>query len=139
MIFYKLLRIFISYRRRTITIHITYYQYSLPANTTVESFPFSSWGAHCAKSVQRAGKVVPWNIRGNNEEYKWRCKNETRWCKTKNLSTNCMLHRKNNEIFRSKYESVVQTFCNHVFTRYFKKRLEHFRLYMLWLGFYFFN
>jgi len=34
--------------------------YILPANTSVESFPFSSGGAHCAKSVQRAGNVVPW-------------------------------------------------------------------------------
>jgi len=33
--------------------------YTLPANTSVESFPFSLGGAHCAKSVQRAGNIVP--------------------------------------------------------------------------------
>lgn len=32
---------------------------TLPANTTVESFPFSSGGAHWARSVQSAGNVVP--------------------------------------------------------------------------------
>lgn len=37
--------------------------YTLPANTSVESFPFSSGGAHWARRVQRAGKVVPWIIK----------------------------------------------------------------------------